>query len=50
MKRDNLYTLQADTFEKIDCKQWVSYSPVTPVQVEEIDPVDFMRWIEFEGS
>lgn len=45
-----LYTLPSDTFEQIDDQQWVSYSPVKPVQVEEIDPSDFKEWIEFEGA
>jgi hypothetical protein len=43
-----LYTLATDTFEQIDDKQWGSYSAVTPVEVEEIDPADFREWIEFE--
>lgn len=45
-----LYTLPADTFEQADEQQWVSYSPVVPLQVEEVNPLDFKEWIEFEGS
>lgn len=43
-----LYTLPADTFEQADDRQWVSYSPVTPLWVDEIDPGDFRDWIEFQ--
>ncbi|MCC5857337.1 MAG: hypothetical protein JJT90_04220 [Ectothiorhodospiraceae bacterium] len=40
-----LYVLPADTFERIDDRQWVSYSPVRPVMVEEIEPADFRAWV-----
>lgn len=47
-KAGYLYTLPADSFEQIDDQQWVSYSPVTPLQVEEIDPAEFRKWMVFE--
>jgi hypothetical protein len=45
-----LYTLPADAFERIDDRQWVSYSPVAPIRVEKINPTDFREWIEFEET
>lgn len=45
-----LYTLPADTFERIDDKQWVSYSPVTPLWVERIEPEQFKEWMDCEGK
>ncbi len=40
-----LYVLPADTFEQIDERQWVSYSPLKPVKTEVIQAVDFREWV-----
>jgi len=45
-----LYTLPAESFEKVDENQWVSYSPVRPVRMEEIDPKNFQEWVELEAE
>ncbi|MDW7774018.1 MAG: hypothetical protein SCH71_14120 [Desulfobulbaceae bacterium] len=43
-----LYTLPSNSFEKADERQWVSYSPVRPVRIEEIDPKDYRGWFDNE--
>jgi hypothetical protein len=43
-----LYTLPSGTFERIDEKQWVSYYPVKPEMIEEINPQDYRDWMVFE--
>lgn len=45
-----LYTLPADTFERIDGQQWVSYSAVKPVTVEEINAENFREWMDFDDA
>ncbi|MCK9262510.1 MAG: hypothetical protein M0R18_01680 [Deltaproteobacteria bacterium] len=44
-RKGYLYTLPSETFEQADDLQWVSYSPVKPLSVEEIDPRQYRAWI-----
>lgn len=49
-RKGYLYRLPSESFEQIDELQWVSYAPVTPLDVSVIDPNDYAHWIRKEGN
>lgn len=40
-----LYRLPADTFEPLDDLQWVSYTPVAPLDYEIVHPAEYAHWV-----
>jgi hypothetical protein len=40
-----LYRVPSEVFKPVDELQWVSYSPVVPLDYTIVDPRDFVHWI-----
>lgn len=40
-----LYRLPADTFAPLDDRQWVSHTPVAPLDYEIVHPAEYAHWV-----
>lgn len=45
-----IYKMASDNFEKLDAKQWLSRSPVVPIEIITVDSKDVMNRVILTGS
>jgi hypothetical protein len=45
-----IYKIQAETFEKLDSKQWISREPVKPIDCKTVLGKDYAHKVYLEGK